>query len=244
MTAAVQPPLDRLSLPFIQAIARMEHSGARPVRLTEPGRATWRQFKGNLDLPDLIALLAEDLAVTYPIPGDPSVVLGRAADGHRGFAAVPSTTIFDALQTLTSETLTGDRRTTLLGWARHLDVPARFAGADLRKIKATDRVVELPGTGGLLCARALETSDEAFLHTNCVVLTKDWSDRALAGLVAVEHRAPNTDFIWQDPELARATARDHRETFTLVFGLQPEKGGTFAEKDLQGRFPNAAIVLV
>jgi hypothetical protein len=231
--------VDVLARCLLIALARRERAGRAPQRLLEPGLATWKQFQGNLDLPHLVALLAEDAAVRFPLPADPRRVFGANAD----FSKLPSTSIFTWLMSLPGQAA-ADRQEILAEYARELELPHRFAGADLHKIQADKRVLELPGTGGQLVARALEKSPDAHLLTNTTVLTSSWADRAMAGLVAMELDAQSVDFVREDPELAWATHPDQRTRFDLVFGLQPEKGGAYDAKTLANRFPAATIVLV
>jgi hypothetical protein len=225
---------------LLTAIARRERAGRAPVRLTEPDLATWEQLRGNLRLPDLLALLAEDAAVRYPLPADVRRVLGADADLSR----LTDTTVYTWLRALTPAVLDATRAETITDYARALGLPSRFAGADLHKIQTDKRVLELPGTGGQLVARALERSPEAWLHIHTTVLTSTWADRAMAGLVAMEWDAPGVAFVVDDPQLTWATAPEQRNRFDLVFALQPEKGGAYSELALASRFPAATLVLV
>ena len=148
------------------------------------------------------------------------------------------------MDALSEDALRADRGDSLAEAARVLGLPHRFAGASLHKLQAATRVLELPGTGGQLVARALDRSPDATLHVNCTVLTADWADRALAGLVAMEFDAPHQDFIHADPDLAWASGPEERGRFDLVFGLLPDKGGRWTEDTLRGRFTQATLVLV
>jgi hypothetical protein len=231
---------DALARCLLVALARRERAGRAPLRLLEPGLATWKQLAGNLRRPHLLALLAEDAAVRFPLPADPRRVLGAEAD----LAKVSEPTLFSWMEALTPEVLDRPRADALAEHARILGLPHRFAGADLHKIQADARVLELPGTGGLLVARALEKSPDAHLHTNATVLTAGWADRAMAGLVAMEWDAPGVDFVLDDPELKRSTDPDQRHRYDLVFGLAPDKGGAWDAATLAARFPAATLVLV
>src|SRR5688572_12498164 len=55
---------------LLHAMARDEVAGRRPARLTEPGQATWKRFRGRLGSAGFLRLLAEDGAVVHPIPFD------------------------------------------------------------------------------------------------------------------------------------------------------------------------------
>lgn len=228
---------------LLTALARRERAGRAPHRLLEPGLATWRQFEGNLGLRHLLALLAEDASVRFPLPADLKRVFGVdavAADLSR----VPDVAVYTWMQALTPSVLDSPRSDAIGDAAKALGLPTRFAGADLHKIQADKRVLELPGTGGQLVARALERSPEAYLHTNATVLTSTWADRTLAGVVAMEWDAPGVAFAVDDPDLAWATEPDQRNRFHLVLGLQPDKGGAWDATTVAARFPAATVVLV
>ncbi len=226
---------------LLRGLARREHSGRAPARVTEPGLATWAQLKGNLERQYLLALLAEDASVRYPLPADLDRVLGVDT---QSFTRIPDNIVDGWLRELTPDVLDAPRPDAITEYARLLDVPSRFAGAELHKIQADKRVLEVPGTGGQLVARALERSPDAWLHTNCTVLTASWAERAMAGLVAMEWDAPGVDFTRDDADIAWATGPDQRHRFDLVFGLLPEKGGRWDAATLSSRFPAATVVLV
>lgn len=233
---------DRLARCLVRAMARRERSGRVAQRLTEPGLATWTQLKGNLRHHHLLALIAEDTAVRYPLPADLGRVLGREL--ARGFSHIPDGMVYGWMQELTDDVLGASRSDAITDYARVLDLPSRFAGADLHKIQVEKRVLELPGTGGQLVARALEKSPDAYLHTNCTVLVGAWAERAMAGLVAMEWDAPGVDFVRDDEDLAWATDPEQRHRFDLIFGLHPDKGGRWDASTLTSRFPAATLVLV
>ena len=233
---------DILAHQLIHALARREHSGRAPKRLLEPGRATWQQFRGNLREPYLLTLLAEDSAVRFPLPADPNHVLQPSS--RLTFADIPRVKVFSWLEELTTERLNRSRGDALTSAAAALKLPNRFAGSNLHKLQPGSRVLELPGTGGQLVAKALEKSPDAVLHVNCTVLTGSWAERAMAGIVAMEFDAPHIDFIREDPDLAWATSTSERSRFDLIFGLQPDKGGQLDAETLSSRFPLATVVLV
>jgi hypothetical protein len=227
---------------LLLALARREQAGRGHRRLLEPGRATWAQFRGNLSASALLAILAEDASLRFPLPASLAAVLGSAP--RHGFDEIPEGQVAEWLGELKPALLESSRVELLAHYARSLDLPHRYAGADLHKIQATAKVLELPGTGGQLIARALERSPDAYLQVNGTVLTQSWAERAMAGLVAMECDAPDTHFVVDDPNLVWATNPEHRNTFTLVFGLSPEKGGRWDAPTLASRFPAATVVLV
>lgn len=233
---------DILAHQLLIALARREHQDHPPRRFLEAGLATWNELKGNLRLPHLLALAAEDTAVRFPLPADLARVLGE--DTALRFDAIAHVTVYTWLQALDAAALYAPRTQALEQYARALELPHRFAGADLHKLQEATQVLELPGTGGQLVARALERSPGAYLHVNTTVLTGTWADRAMAGLVAMEWDAPHLDFAQDDDDLTWATDSDRRGDFDLVFGLQPGKGGKWDAATLQTRFPRATVVLV
>ncbi len=233
---------DCVAQQLLVALARREHAGRTPKRLLEPSLGTWNQLKGNLNHAHLLALVAEDAAVRFPLPADLARVLGE--DAAQDFAKIPPVRAYEWLQHITPEALDTSSSDAIASAAKALGLPFRYAGANLHKLQTGTRVLELPGTGGQLVARAMTRSPDATLHVNCTILTRDWADRALAGVVAMEFDAPHQDFIRDDPDLAWATSAAERGRFDLVFGLDPDKGGAFDADTLSSRFPVATIVLV
>ena len=71
---AVQRPVGTWAAALLHAVAREEAAGRRPERVTEPGLATWKRFRGRLTNPDLLDLLFEDEAVLHPIPFNPGAL--------------------------------------------------------------------------------------------------------------------------------------------------------------------------
>lgn len=242
MSEPVLVQRDRVAEQLMLALARREHHNRATARLTEPGLPTWKAFRGNLSYHHLLALLAEDAAVRFPLPADVNAVL--QASTTQSLADIPANTVVHWLDQLTVDRLGADRADALAAMARALGLPHRFAGASLHKLQSATRVLELPGTGGQLIARALERSPDAVLHVNGTVLTSGWADRAMAGLVAMELDAPHQRFIHDDPDLSWAADPDNRSRFDLVFGLLPEKGGHYDKNALEQRFPVSTIVLV
>ena len=228
---------DTVARCLLNALARRERAGRAPLRLLEPGLATWEQLRGNLGLPHLLQLLAEDAAVRFPLPADLGRVFGAPVD----LGKVPNPTVYSWLQALPA-VLDLSRTDAIVDYAKALGLPSRIPDPK-RTIQADKRVLELPGTGGQIVARAL-ADGPAHIHTNATVLTSSWADRAMAGLVAMELDAPNVDFAVEDPTLAWATEPEQRNRFDLVFGLSPERGGGWDRAALEGRFPAATVVLV
>lgn len=233
---------DTLARCLLLALARREQAGRGPQRLLEPGRPTWAQLRGNLHSAHLLAILAEDASQRFPLPASLAAVFGQAP--AHGFDAIPDGRVDAWLHELSPALLQGSRTELLGHYARLLELPHRYAAAELHKLPASARALELPGTGGQLLARALERSPEAYLQVNGTILTQRWTERAMAGLVAMECDAPDTHFVVDDPDLTWATHPERRNTFSHVFGLNPDKGGRWDAPTLASRFPAAAVVLV
>lgn len=233
--------LDTVTIVFlasclVEAIARREQSSGATQRLADT--KTWKAFKGHMDNSHLLALVAEDTAVRFPLPADPTAV--AESESAPSFSKLSDPQVHAMLQQI-GDALPLSSRDALARWGKRLDL----RGYDVpRKIGASTRVLELPGTGGLLAARALEKTDDAYLHVNFTVLAADWKDRAMAGLVAMELDTPNTDFVVSDPELAWATHADRRRDYDLVLGLSQAHGGQWDEATLRERFPRADVALV
>ena len=227
---------------LLTALAREEIAGRRPVRLTEPGLATWSRFRGRLGATDLVALLFEDAAVLHAIPFAP-----RALGGPLLLAGIPNFDAqawLDALPTLDLRAPSADY---ILALARLLGLPTRLARADLHLVKSHQRVLELPGTGGQLAHHLLTSQDGLSLQGNITVACATWQELTLAGLVGLDLGSPNSDFIARsDPKELRDPASPlRRRTFDFVVGLHPDKGGLFRIEDqLAVWFPNAKILLV
>lgn len=220
------------------ALARDEHRDRRPRRLLEPDRASWTRFRGRLADTALLELLLEDAAVAYPIPFDPSIVLGPAAP----IGALPDALVrpwLDAVPTLDLDASGGDY---VLAQAAALGLPTRLARSELHRVKPHHRVLELPGTGGQLAHHMVTTQEGIYLQDVFTIACDGWREVALAGLIAVELGGSGAPPIVLDalPDLARERGQD----FHFVVGLHPDKGGTEDEPSLRQKFPHATLCLV
>lgn len=227
---------------LLHALARDEAAGRRQKRLTEPNLATWARFRGRLTSAELAALLFEDAGVTHPIPFG-AEALDDSLTPHK-----LSPKVVDAyLDTLANADLTTPGADYITEQARLLGVPTRLARADLYQMKAHQKALELPGTGGQLAHHMVSTQPHLTLHDNFVIACEGWRELTLAGIVALERAAPHTDFIKPtDPTALRDPEHPlRRQSFDLVIGLHPDKGGLFGVDDqLAIWYPSARVQLV
>lgn len=225
---------------LLEAIARDEAAGRRGVRLTEAGQATWQRFRGRLGSADLLRLLAEDGAVVHPIPFAPDrvgVSLDRLDDDgvDRFLAELPSRDLLRPGPEYVE------------AQAQRLGVPTRLARSELHQVKPHQKVLELPGTGGQLSHHLISTQPGLTLQVNCKIACGTWAELALAGIVALDLGAPNSDTI--TPATAEDLKHDQhplrQQHFDFVVGLRPDKGGKLAAADqLELWFHGAKLVLV
>jgi len=132
----------------------------------------------------------------------------------------------------------------IMAQARLLGLPSRMARADLHQVKSHQKILELPGTGGQLAHHIVTSQDGIYLQDNFLVACGTWEELVLAGLVAVDVGAPNSDFARLDADLSYAREDTRRTSFDFVVGLAPDKGGLFEPQRMQELFPNARVVLV
>jgi|JI10StandDraft_1071094.scaffolds.fasta_scaffold64410_2 hypothetical protein len=227
---------------LLRALARDEALGCRPPRLTEAGLATWQRFRGRLGSAELVQLLAEDGAVVYPLPFDPARV--RAPFD---LAQLDDDVVDDLLRALPMLPLTQPAAEYIDDQAKRLGVTPRLARSELHQVKAHQKVLELPGTGGLLAHHLVTTQEGLSLHQNCTIACDGWRELTLAGVIALDREAPRTDFI------VAASAADltdpahplRQASFDVVVGRRPDKGGQLHAADqLALWFHGAKIVLV
>lgn len=241
-------PASRYATAALCALAREEALGRRAPRLLAPGPATWRQFRRRLDATDYLELLLTDAAVTQPFAFDAPALLGSGAGTLWRLPAVRVEAWMGELDAAGSEGGAGlahrERQDYLLDQARRLDLPPRLARSDLQRgLKPHHRVLELPGTGGLLSAWLLDQVEGLFLRDNFTLAWTGWADRVMAGLVAVEHRLTGSAPV---PEQAgvEALAGEGRR-FDHVVGTLPARGlQPLDEADLADRFPGAVLQLI
>lgn len=224
------------------ALARDEAEGRRRARLTEEGHATWARFRGRLTSADWLALLFEDAAVLHPVPFDPAA-LGAELDTER----LPDEVVDGWLEALRGADLRVSGPDYVAEQARRLGISTRLARSDLHVVKTHHKVLELPGTGGLLAHHLVSQSPELSLKESFTVACGSWEELTLAGVVALDLGAPDSSFA-ERVELESLRSPGHpirQRSFDLVIGRHPDKGGMFrAEDQLSVWFPSAKILLV
>jgi hypothetical protein len=225
---------------LLEAIARDEAAGRRGIRLIEPGQATWRRFRGRLGSTDLLRLLAEDGAVVHPVPFAPER-LGVSIDD------LEDAVVDRFLAELPSKDLRRPGAEYVESQAQRLGVPTRLARSELHQVKPHQKVLELPGTGGQLSHHLIATQPGLTLQVNCTIACGTWTELALAGIVALDLGAPNSDFIL--PATAEDLKNDQhplrQQHFDFIVGLRPDKGGKLAAADqLELWFHGAKVLLV
>jgi hypothetical protein len=239
---ADQRPTGAWAAALVHALARDEAAGRRPARLTEPGMQTWKRFRGRLTATDLVALLFEDAAVLHRVPFEPAA-LGAPLQLDR----LPETVTQAWLDSLQQLDLRSAGAEYIAAQARLLVLPTRMARSDLHLVKPHQKVLELPGTGGQLAHHLVSTQPGLSLKDNFVVACGSWQELTLAGIIALDLAAPDTDFA---VKVDVADLRDpghplRQHTFDFVVGLHPDKGGLFRVEDqLAIWFSGAKILLV
>lgn len=225
---------------MLRALGREEALGRRPKRLLEPGLATWTQFRGRLRETALLELVLEDAAVSQPVPFDAGRMLGKTDP----LARVPAIELKRWLDALIGAAAgEGDQATPSAAYiqaqAKLLSLPTKIARSDLPVVKAHQRVLELPGTGGQLAHHLLETHPDLPIREVFFIACSSWQELALAGLVCVEKGLLGEPPASLDPKLD--AARAERRSFDFVFGADL---GLFLTEQLQSWFPSARVMLV
>jgi len=227
---------------LLHAIAREEAAGRRRPALTEARLDTWSRFRGRLSSADLVSILFEDAAVLHRVPFDPDALGGSLRP-----AGLPETLTDGWLKAIESLSLDVPGADYVLEQARLLGWPTRIARSELHVVKAHQKVLELPGTGGQLAHHLVSNQHDLTLQDNFVIACGSWQELTLAGVIGLELGAPHSDFV------LRADASDikivehplRQRSFDFVVGLHPEKGGLFRVEDqLAIWFPTAKILLV
>jgi hypothetical protein len=227
---------------LLHAIARDEAAGRRRPALTEPKLDTWSRFRGRLSSVDLVGILFEDAAVLHRVPFDPAAVGGPLRADR-----LPERTTDAWLQSIAALDLSTTGADYILEQAKLLGLPTRMARSDLHVVKAHQKVLELPGTGGQLAHHLVSSQRDLSLQDNFAVACGSWQELTLAGIVALELGAPHSDFATRvdAPDLRSAEHPLRQRAFDYVVGLHPDKGGLFRIEDqLAIWFPTAKILLV
>ena len=235
-------PAGKWTAALLHALAREEALGRRSQRLTEPGLATWARFKGRLTSTDLAALLFEDAAVIHPIPFDPALLDEALVFRELSWLIVDKW--LEAIPNLDLQTSSADY---ISEQAQLLGLQKRLARSELHVVKAHQKVLELPGTGGQLAHHLVMTHADLTLHENFTIAANSWQEQTLAGIVGLDLGAPHSDFIVRAgvEELRNPEHSLRQRPFDFVVGLHPDKGGLFrAEDQLSIWYPSARILLV
>ncbi|SEN18480.1 hypothetical protein SAMN05444354_13311 [Stigmatella aurantiaca] len=223
----------------LHALAREEVMGRKGQRLLEPQRMSWERFRGRLGSAALASLLVEDGAVTHPAAFDAPTLLGASEP----LAPLADAQVDTLLAGLTEASVSGAGADYLQAQAQRLGISHRFARSNLpRGIKAHHRVLELPGSGGLIAHHVCSTLEGVYFQDVFTVACCDWKESFLAGLVALELGAGGTLPILEDPSLEQV--RQRLPTPDFVLGLSKEKGGRFTEEQLRPWFPSPATTFV
>jgi hypothetical protein len=237
-----QRPTGIWAASLLYAIARDEAAGRRRPALTEPKLDTWTRFRGRLSSVDLLSLLFEDTAVLRRVPFDPDAVGGSLRPDR-----LPEAVIDGWLKAIESLSLNTTSANYILEQARMLGLPTRMPRSDLHVVKAHQKVLELPGTGGQLAHHLISSQRDLKLQDNFAVACGSWQELTLAGIIALELGAPHSDFVTR-VEAADLKNADHplrQRSFDFVVGLHPDKGGLFSvENQLAIWFPAAKVLLV
>ena len=227
---------------LLLALARDEALGRRAPRLTEPGQATWQRFRGRLGAAELYRLLAEDAAVVHPIPFDAARTrVSVDLDG------LDDDLVEAVLAELPAAALTAPPSAYLDEQARRLGINVRLARSELHQVKPHQKVLELPGTGGLLAHHLVTTQEGLTLQQNVTIACDGWRELTLAGLAALDVGAPHTSFIVSAAasDLADPAHPLRQQAFDFVVGRRPTKGGKLQVDDqLALWFHGAKILLV
>ena len=229
---------------LLHALARDEAAGHRPRRLTEPGLPTWKRFHGRLTSDHFVQLLFEDAAA---VEGFTTPFLPAAVSKTLRIDRLPHGLADTWLKEIAALDLAGPSADYILEQAKLLGAPTRFARSDLHVVQSHQKVLELPGTGGQLAHHLVSTQESVTLQDNLTVACGSWQELTLAGIIALDLRAPSTGFaeLVEVRDLRDPEHPVRQQRFDFVVGLHPDKGGLFrAENQLDIWFAGARIVLV
>lgn len=215
------------------AIARLEATGTRPARLTEPGHETWARFKRKLGPRDFIELLCQDLAGAFPLPFD--LDRWQTEPTPRDALAALDDSEVDALIEQASTPPDADIEEWLRDRARALDLPTGGALSELPKMQPRFKVLELPGSAGRLAARLCATDDTLSLDRQFTIVADSPAERVMAGLCTVALGANPPRVVTTDA-LRSAPPKDSR--FDRVIGL----AGHPAAEALAAEFDEARLI--
>ena len=207
----------------------LRHRGGQDqaeILLFEP-TAPVSSLKGKLERSDLLELTLRDKAVEAPLPfaelldlgGDWQAVDDRdlaqhAADAEHTAQLPPDEFLAHCWQCLMAR-------------------PFPVIPPQMPTFDRADRLLELPGTAGLLARTVLQSQPHLGWAANFVVAVRDRAEALLAGLVALECRLSSTRILSErgavviDPSLSSLTVRSRR--YDAVLGIERETDQALAE---------------
>jgi hypothetical protein len=212
----------------LRAIARLERTGdVRQRRLTETGLAHWRRFSRHPGLRDFIGILHEDLASAFPLPfdftrwpADPLANLDEATAGQL---------VEQAARPDDSDTLTFLRSAAL-----DLGLPANGAIADLPRLGASEKALEMPGSGGRIAAQQALSQPSISFAEDFTFVAPTFAERLVIGLAAVELRANEPRVL--DGAQAAIFLRENRIDRVLGVSGSREAADLAAQLNLKARW--------
>ena len=230
-------PIHTYAASVFHALAREEYKSKKPKRLTEPDLATWKQFRGRLTLVHFFKLLLEDGAISQPFPFEIKKIRVK---GNIDFLS--EELIKKWISSLDALDLDVPSRDYILTQAKLLQHVTKLPFKKLNKPKPHHKVLEIPGTGGLLSHALVNDYPDLFLQDSFTIACSSWQELTLAGVVAVECGISGKMPIIDDPKLEYC--REPDKTYDVILGLHPDRGGAWNKEFLGGRFPQAQIQLI
>jgi hypothetical protein len=191
----------------LREIARLERTGLRPPRLTEPHQERWLRVRRKLGWTSFIELLHEDLAEAFPT----SFALHRWSN-H------PTADLSDAAALALVDEASADDDSDKLSFLR---LACRGLGltdggnmSSLPKLQTHQHALELPGCGGRIAAYQVTTHSGLSFNEHFTFVADTDAERVAIGLAAAELRA-NAPKILTTEELVAT-----RPSFDHVFGIR------------------------
>ena len=112
--------------------------------------------------------------------------------------------------------------------------------AETAQRKASDLHIKAGSKPILRIHGHLEVQDDLPLNSVFTIACANEAEVTLAGLAAIECKAVGAPRIHLDPALTQVS----QNAYDYVIGLQPGKGGAFEQRQVEGLFPRATVVLV
>lgn len=196
----------------LRSIARIERRGdlRRGARLTEPGHEKWHRMRRRLDWADFVELLHEDLASAFPYP------FNLMQWDNPPLAALTPKLAEDLVQDAARPDNT-DTLAFIRDAARALGLPPGGNIADLPRVQAAQKALELPGAAGRIALHQVLTHKDLSLHEHFTFVADTDAERLLIGLVCVELRS-NLPRILRTSELRQHLAAGSR--YDRIFGVK------------------------